>query len=81
LYYFRIVAYFKNFIIFEKQFKKINIMNAENFSLEEMEIEKNELLEEFQMEELEQRFEMRVTWFDDGPQTPGTSQGTVTISL
>lgn len=56
-------------------------MNAENFSLEEMEIEKNELLEEFQMEELEQRFEMRVTWFDDGPQTPGTSQGTVTISL
>ena len=34
-------------------------MNAENFTQLNQEVEKNELLESFQMEELEQRFEMK----------------------
>ena len=34
-------------------------MNAENFTQLDQEVEKNELLENFQMEELEQRFEMK----------------------
>ena len=34
-------------------------MNAENFTQLDQEVEKNELLESFQMEELEQRFEMK----------------------
>lgn len=39
-----------------------------------------ELLNDFQMEELEERFEMDETtgrWLDPGPQTPGTVQVTV----
>lgn len=67
------------FLIFK--FLNQNIMNTEKLTQLEQEVEKNELLEEFQVEELEQRFEMRVTWFDEGPQTPGSSQGTVTIGL
>jgi hypothetical protein len=55
-------------------------MNPEKLSQEEKELEKIELLNEFQMEELEQRFEMRITWFDEGPQTPGSTQATMTIS-
>ena len=39
-----------------------------------------ELLNDFQMEELEERMEMEVQWFDNGPQTPGSTQGTMTIS-
>lgn len=39
-----------------------------------------ELLNDFQMEELEERFEMDDAtgkWLDSGPQTPGTVQVTV----
>lgn len=39
-----------------------------------------ELLNDFQMEELEERFEMDETagrWLDPGPQTPGSAQVTV----
>lgn len=39
-------------------------MNTEKLTQLEQEVEKNELLEEFQVEELEQRFEMRQSWFD-----------------
>ena len=42
-------------------------MNAENFTQLNQEVEKNELLESFQMEELEQRFEMKA-WIS-GEQT------------
>ena len=56
-------------------------MNTEKLTQLEQEVEKNELLEEFQMEELEQRFEMKAKWFDEGPQEPGSSQGTWTIPL
>ena len=56
-------------------------MNTEKLNQLEQEVEKDDLLEEFQVEELEQRFEMRITWFDNGPQTPGSSQGTVTIPI
>ncbi len=45
-----------------------------------------ELLNDFQMEELEERFEMddaagRIKWFDGTPQTPGTSQTGVIIPV
>ncbi len=56
-------------------------MNTEKLTQLEQEVEKNELLEEFQMEELEQRFEMRIHWFDNQPQTPGTVQGGTSIDL
>lgn len=42
-----------------------------------------ELLNDFQMEELEERFEMDETagrWFDTGPQTPGSVQVTHTVA-
>ncbi|BFO68096.1 hypothetical protein [Chryseobacterium sp. KCF3-3] len=42
-------------------------MNAKKIIKLEQEKEKNELLEEFQVEELEQRFEMRLNWFDGQP--------------
>ena len=56
-------------------------MNTEKLTQLEQEVEKDELLEEFQVEELEQRFEMRVTWFDDTPQTPGSVQVSGTVSF
>lgn len=42
-------------------------MNTEKLTQLEQEIEKNELLEEFQMEELEQRFEMTAAIEDGNP--------------
>ena len=56
-------------------------MNTEKLSQEEKELEKVELLNEFQMEELEQRFEMRIHWFDNQPQTPGSGQLGTSIDL
>jgi len=56
-------------------------MNTEKLVLLEKEMEKNELLEEFQMEELEQRFEMKVKWFDGGNQTPGSVQTGATATF
>lgn len=54
-------------------------MNTERLSQEEKELEKVELLNEFQMEELEQRFEMSAV--DDGVSLGGDPQpGTVPIA-
>ncbi len=56
-------------------------MNTKKLSQEEKELEKVELLNEFQMEELEQRFEMRIHWLEEHPQEPGSSTGQVGFDL
>ena len=56
-------------------------MNTEKLTQLEQEVEKNELLEEFQMEELEQRFEMKIHWLEEHPQEPGSSTGQVGFDL
>lgn len=53
-------------------------MNTENLSQIEKELEKSELLNDFQMEELEQRFEM--TAAADAPAGDGPQPGTVPIA-
>ncbi|PZU81942.1 MAG: hypothetical protein DI529_15170 [Chryseobacterium sp.] len=53
---------------------------------EQLSAQEVELLNDFQMEELEERFEMdetagRIKWFDGSNQTPGTAQTGVSQSF
>ena len=59
--------------MFNLKTKQMELQNNNELNAQEL-----ELLNSFQMEELEERFEMeeegRVRWFDGGNQTPGTVQ-------